>query len=98
EILSNRLFEIRSEQRRCRTIGQIDPAEAIEPDHPGRHTGQHGLGKPPPLVELPICLSELALLTLDLVSHSVEGAAQRSQFVVLLPFRHTSREIAAAAL
>ena len=92
------MFEIRAEQRRCGTIGQIDPAQAVEPDHPGRDTRQHGLGKPPPLVELPICLPKLALLTFDLVSHPVEGAAQRSQFVVLLPFRHTSREIAAADL
>src|SRR3984893_8121402 len=76
----------------------INGAEAIETDHPGRDACEYGLGKPAALVELPIRLPELALLTLDLVSHSVEGAAQRSQFVVLLTFRHASREIAAADL
>src|SRR5215831_11002212 len=45
-----------------------------------------------------ICLLELALLALDLVSHAVERAAQRGELVILLAFGDASSEIPAADL
>ena len=96
EVLADRLLEIDAEQRRGRAVGQVDAARAIEPDDPGGDAGQHRLGEPAPLVELPVRLDQLALLALDLVGHAVEGAAQRGEFVVFLALGHARGKIAAA--
>src|SRR3954467_14251388 len=72
----------------------MDAAGLIEADHPGRHARQHGLGKPAPFVKLTVGLDQLPLLRLDLIGHPVEGAAQRSEFVILLSFGDAGRKIA----
>jgi hypothetical protein len=89
---------VRDRPRAARAVGQIDAARAIEPNHPGRDAGQNRLGESAPLIELPIRLSQLALLAFDLIGHPVEGAAQGGEFVVFLPFRHTGSKIASAHL
>src|SRR5215467_11273447 len=95
---SDCVVEIDPEKRRGRTVRQINLAQAIESDHSGRHPRQYRLGKPAPLVELAVRLPQLTLLALDLKSHAVECAAERSKFVVLFPFGHSGRQVPSAYL
>jgi hypothetical protein len=96
EIAAPACVDVGRQQVRRRSVGKIDAAVGVEPDHPGRHPGQHRLHEVAPGVELSVGLHQLLALALQLPGHAVEGASQRADLVRDAALGHARGEVAGA--